>query len=83
MFEAMSDLARQYLEAIAMRLSSVLLISFIHVISFCNFIPQWTASMNMTWTRDNVLNQCKHFYINPYLHHSDFVLFRYIPRINR
>ena len=34
--------------------------------------------MDVTWSTDNVLEVCKIFYVNPYVRHLDFLLFRYL-----
>ncbi|KAJ7725295.1 hypothetical protein DFH07DRAFT_758708 [Mycena maculata] len=44
----------------------------------CHLIPAFGRSANLTWTSDRVLDQCKKFYLNPYLRHHDFYLFRYL-----
>ncbi|KAJ7634868.1 hypothetical protein FB45DRAFT_830357 [Roridomyces roridus] len=44
----------------------------------CHLIPVFGRAANPTWTSDRVLDQCKSFYVNPYLRHHDFFLFRYL-----
>ncbi|KAH9951748.1 hypothetical protein B0H21DRAFT_775908 [Amylocystis lapponica] len=44
----------------------------------CHLIPCWRREMVRSWTSAEVLDQCKTFYVNPYLRHEDFVLFRYL-----
>ncbi|KAJ7776026.1 hypothetical protein DFH07DRAFT_983220 [Mycena maculata] len=44
----------------------------------CHLIPAFGRSADLTWTSDRVLDQCKFFYLNPYLRHHDFYLFRYL-----
>ncbi|KAJ7495743.1 hypothetical protein B0H11DRAFT_1910488 [Mycena galericulata] len=44
----------------------------------CHLIPVFGRAINPTWTSDQVLDQCKLFYLNPYLRHHDFYLFRYL-----
>lgn len=43
-----------------------------------HLIPEFGRRMDTTWTTHNVLEKCKSFFINPYLRHLDFVLFRYL-----
>lgn len=43
-----------------------------------HLIPKFGRQMDRTWTVDDVLELCKAFYINPYLRHLDFLLFRYL-----
>ncbi|KAJ7453512.1 hypothetical protein FB451DRAFT_1519921 [Mycena latifolia] len=44
----------------------------------CHLIPVFGRSVNPTWTSERVLDQAKSFYLNPYLRHHDFYLFRYL-----
>jgi hypothetical protein len=61
---------------------SVTIICITDIVRSCHLIPQWGPFMDVTWTQDNVLDKCQCFYVNPYLRHSDFVLFRYLPHKN-
>ncbi|KAJ7158358.1 hypothetical protein C8R43DRAFT_882678 [Mycena crocata] len=56
--------------------SSIIPISDIY--RSCHLIPVFGPSVDPTWTSDRVLDQCKKFYLNPYLRHHDFYLFRYL-----
>ena len=47
-----------------------------HIIRTCHLVPLWGRRMDRTWSPENVLRLCTRFYVNPYLRHSDFVLFR-------
>ncbi|OBZ73416.1 hypothetical protein A0H81_07111, partial [Grifola frondosa] len=33
----------------------------------CHLLPVWGKKMEHSWTSENVLDECKHFYVNPYL----------------
>ncbi|KAJ7207810.1 hypothetical protein B0H12DRAFT_1034405 [Mycena haematopus] len=48
------------------------------IIRSCHLIPIFGRAVDETWTWDRVLDQCKSFYLNPYLRHHDFYLFRYL-----
>ncbi|KAJ6591367.1 hypothetical protein B0H10DRAFT_2167842 [Mycena sp. CBHHK59/15] len=48
------------------------------IVRSCHLIPIFGRSANPTWTTDNVLDQCKSFYLNPYLRHHNFFVFRYL-----
>ncbi|KAJ7718055.1 hypothetical protein B0H16DRAFT_1678191 [Mycena metata] len=56
--------------------SSIIPVS--HILRSCHLIPVFGRSMDPTWTSDRVLDKCKSFYLNPYLRHHDFYLFRYL-----
>jgi hypothetical protein len=43
-----------------------------------HLIPKFGREIDPTWSSDNVLELCKTFYVNPYLRHLDFLLFRYL-----
>ncbi|KAK7029714.1 hypothetical protein R3P38DRAFT_3314401 [Favolaschia claudopus] len=45
----------------------------------CHLIPVFGRHVDSTWTSEQVLNQCKSFFLNPYLRHYDFYLLRYLP----
>ncbi|KAJ7097059.1 hypothetical protein B0H15DRAFT_961174 [Mycena belliarum] len=42
----------------------------------CHLIPIFPLHIDRTLTTDDVLDRCKRFYLNCYLRHIDFVLFR-------
>ncbi|KAJ7614490.1 hypothetical protein FB45DRAFT_1110243 [Roridomyces roridus] len=42
----------------------------------CHLIPRFSRKIDRTLTTDNALEKCKSFYINCYLRHIDFVLFK-------
>ncbi len=44
----------------------------------CHLIPVWGQSMDRTLTRHTALARCSKFLVNPYLRHSDFVIFRFL-----
>ncbi|KAI0346082.1 hypothetical protein BDW22DRAFT_1460424 [Trametopsis cervina] len=52
------------------------IISITNIERTCHLIPQWGQVMDTSWTSSNVLDRCSSFYVNPYLRHSDFVIFR-------
>lgn len=54
--------------------ASVVSIKFI--LWTCHLIPVWGKRIDHTWSPANVLERCTRFYVNPYLRHSDFILFR-------
>ncbi|KAJ6533903.1 hypothetical protein DFH09DRAFT_932549 [Mycena vulgaris] len=56
--------------------SSIIPVS--HIFRSCHLIPVFGRSVDPTWTSHRVLDQCKSFYLNPYLRHHDFYLFRYL-----
>jgi hypothetical protein len=43
-----------------------------------HLIPKFGRQMDLTWSAEDVLEKCKTFYVNPYLRHLDFLLFRYL-----
>ncbi|KAJ7204113.1 hypothetical protein GGX14DRAFT_698863 [Mycena pura] len=49
------------------------------IISSCHLIPIFGHAVNLTWTSALVLDQCKNFYLNPYLRHHDFYFLRHLP----
>ena len=52
------------------------------IVRSCHLIPVFGRSINLGWTSDTVLDLCKSFYLNPYLRHHDFYLFRYLVAIH-
>lgn len=56
--------------------SSIIPVS--QILRSCHLIPIFGKSVDPMWTADRVLDQCKSFYLNPYLRHHDFYLFRYL-----
>ena len=48
------------------------------IVRSCHLIPVWGKSIDRSWTSENVLDRCKQFYVNPYLRHDDFILFKYL-----
>jgi hypothetical protein len=44
----------------------------------CHLIPVFGSCMNRTWNRYNVARRSQRFFVNPYLRHSDFVIFRFL-----
>ncbi|KAI0689126.1 hypothetical protein BC835DRAFT_1283602, partial [Cytidiella melzeri] len=48
------------------------------IVRSCHLIPVWGRAANIHWTSENVLERCTRFYVNTYLRHSDFVLFRFL-----
>ncbi|KAH9942531.1 uncharacterized protein BXZ73DRAFT_40914 [Epithele typhae] len=59
-------------------LRNVSIIPISRIIRTCHLIPVFGKTMNPSWTSENVLDMCTRFYVNPYLRHHDFVLFRYL-----
>ena len=43
-----------------------------------HLIPKFGRVMDVTWSVDNILEVCKTFFINPYVHHLDFLLLCYL-----
>jgi hypothetical protein len=54
------------------------IIPITEIVRSCHLIPVFGRSVDPTWTSDRVLDQAKFFYLNPYLRHHDFYLFRYL-----
>ncbi|OSX66647.1 hypothetical protein POSPLADRAFT_1133402 [Postia placenta MAD-698-R-SB12] len=44
----------------------------------CHLIPHWGHVMDRTWASADILDKCSSFYVNPYLHHDDFLLLQYL-----
>ncbi|KAJ3911791.1 hypothetical protein F5877DRAFT_93729 [Lentinula edodes] len=42
----------------------------------CHLVPFYGKHADPTWSSEKVLDQCEHFYLNPYLRPIDFVLLR-------
>ncbi|KZP30194.1 hypothetical protein FIBSPDRAFT_908162 [Athelia psychrophila] len=59
------------------RRASVIPVTQIH--RSCHLFPQFKKSIDPSWDTNNVLKECKTFYVSPYLRHHDFYLFRYLP----
>jgi hypothetical protein len=47
-----------------------------HISRSCHLVPRFPHSIDHTLTTDDVLDRCTSFYLNCYLRHIDFVLFR-------
>ncbi|KAF5362997.1 hypothetical protein D9757_014080 [Collybiopsis confluens] len=46
----------------------------------CHLMPEFgRIGANILWDSTTVLDRCPKFYVNPYLRHRDFLLFRYDP----
>jgi hypothetical protein len=43
-----------------------------------HLIPKFGRRIDLSWSAEDVLERCKTFYVNPYLRHLDFLLFRYL-----
>ena len=54
------------------------IISITDIVRTCHLIPVWGKRIDPSWTSDTVLDRCTKFFVNPYLRHHDFVLFRYL-----
>ncbi|KZP20961.1 hypothetical protein FIBSPDRAFT_1021562 [Athelia psychrophila] len=61
------------------RRASVIPITQIH--RSCHLLPQFKDAIDLSWDTNNVLKECKTFYVSPYLRHHDFYLFRYLASI--
>ncbi|KAJ7075485.1 hypothetical protein B0H15DRAFT_925432 [Mycena belliarum] len=48
------------------------------IVRSCHLIPVFGRKVDPRWTSETVLDQCKSFYLNPYLSHYDFYFFRYL-----
>ncbi|KAJ6456801.1 hypothetical protein C8R47DRAFT_996166 [Mycena vitilis] len=48
----------------------------------CHLIPVFGRAADAGWTSDTVLDRSKSFYLNPYLRHHDFYLFRYLVSVH-
>ncbi|KAJ7574917.1 hypothetical protein C8J56DRAFT_802318 [Mycena floridula] len=44
----------------------------------CHFSPNFGARLDLKWDSTTVLDQALTFYVNPYLRHRDFYLFRHL-----
>ncbi|KAJ4479710.1 hypothetical protein C8J55DRAFT_455705 [Lentinula edodes] len=47
------------------------------IMQTCHLYPNFGRSVNPLWTSHQILDQAPSFYLNPYLRHRDFYLFRY------
>ncbi|KAJ7055382.1 hypothetical protein C8F01DRAFT_1321222, partial [Mycena amicta] len=53
------------------------------IVRSCHLIPVFGCrAIDPTWVSEYVLDQCKSFYLNPYLRHHDFYLLRYLPDLH-
>ncbi|KAJ6564347.1 hypothetical protein B0H19DRAFT_941521 [Mycena capillaripes] len=52
------------------------------IVRSCHLIPVFGRAANPEWTSETVLDHCKSFYLNPYLRHHDFYLFRYLVAVH-
>jgi hypothetical protein len=43
-----------------------------------HLIPKFGQRIDPSWSAEDVLERCRTFYVNPYLCHLDFLLFRYL-----
>jgi len=43
-----------------------------------HLIPKFGWRIDLSWSAEDVFECCKTFYVNPYLRHLDFLLFRYL-----
>ena len=43
-----------------------------------HLIPKFGKWIDRTWTSDDILELCRTFFVNPYVQHLDFLLFRYL-----
>ena len=66
-----SRLTRQY-----RRRASIIPVSQIE--RSIHLIPKFGRQMDISWSAEDVLERCKTFYVNPYVCHLDFLLFRYL-----
>ncbi len=51
------------------------------IIRSCHLLPTWGKRVDPMWTSKNVLDKCTHFFVNPYLRHHNFVLFKYLQEL--
>lgn len=49
-----------------------------NILRSCHISPVCGKNINPAWTSENVLDQAKRFYVNPYITHMDFVLHRVV-----
>ncbi|KAI0737726.1 hypothetical protein C8Q80DRAFT_1114756 [Daedaleopsis nitida] len=47
------------------------------IVRTVHLMPYAGRRVDRTWTSSTVLDRCTKFFVNPYLRHDDFVLFRY------
>ena len=47
-----------------------------HIARTCHLIPVWGRSISRGMTGQSALDRCERFFVNPYVRHSDFVIFR-------
>ncbi|KAF8207986.1 hypothetical protein K438DRAFT_1574672 [Mycena galopus ATCC 62051] len=58
------------------------IISVQDIVRSCHLIPVFGRAVDPGWTSNSVLDLCKSFYLNPYLRHHDFYLFRYLVAVH-
>lgn len=49
-----------------------------HIVRSCHLVPVFGKEIDHSWTHENVLKKSSDFFLNPYLHHLDFFLLRYL-----
>ncbi|KAJ4484469.1 hypothetical protein C8R41DRAFT_769753 [Lentinula lateritia] len=47
------------------------------IVQTCHLTPHFGQKMNRAWDSANILDSAEKFYLNPYLRHRDFYLFRH------
>jgi hypothetical protein len=47
-----------------------------HIVGTCHLIPQFGTGANASWTHENILTECKRFYLNPWIDIRTFYLLR-------
>ena len=55
-----------------------LIISVTQMEHSIHLIPKFGWRIDLSWSAEDVFECCKTFYVNPYLRHLDFLLFRYL-----
>jgi len=54
------------------------IIPITQVMRSCHLVPVFGKEVDRSWTRKNVLKKSPYFFLNPYLRHLDFFLYRYL-----
>jgi len=54
------------------------IIPITQIVRSCHLIPAFGKEVDLQWASESVLENATHFYLNPYLRHHDFFLFRYL-----